>query len=291
MFPNQNLKHTKTVTFKKKIPEITKNQPSSLNNFRSKTVFPISSLKCKCETTPIKSNFGSFNTKSSTIEITNSRSNSINAIRRHSRKKDDYIQALYDKYDNLNKKLHYPCQTTKLVRKEHYLTPMPHMRKYSNNNLQQRLMSNAICNAIVLRRLEYNKHIRSIRINQKKKNLIPKKEIIEKKIPKFFPQKIYDISKVIFIQKMCKGYLARNVYHNIVRMKGRICLVETFCLLLKKDIFRARKRRVFTIFKKLFYEPFSVENELNFKDKLRILVTNNYYHFIQRRNSATSKEK
>ena len=289
MFSKISVSHKKTVTFRKINNESKRHELKKETNCRSKTVLPASSLKHKRDISIGKSTFASYNTKSSTLENSNSRSNSINEIHRQSHKKENYIQTLYDKYDNLNKKLNNQNTNTKLIKKnEQYLTPIPQICKTLNNNLQQSLRDKAISNAVVLRRLEYNKHLRGIK-TKSKKNIIQKKKTIKK--PKII-KKNYDISKVIEIQKVCKGYLTRKINYKIYRMKTRRCLVETFCLLLKRYFYEARKQKAFKKLKMLYHVPFkNIGSEMSFEDKLRILLANNYYNMFENGNYRLSEKK
>ena len=289
MFNNKNVNQRKTAGIKKVNTKTINNHHKKVSNIRSKTVIKVSTLKHNSPVSPKKSNLASFNTKSSTIENSNSRQNSTNAI--YDRKKD-YITILYDKYQNLNKKLHNISRYQKSTKKEQYLTPMPRTHNIYNSHLEKRLMNNAISNAILLRRLEYNKHIllEKNKKNKRNKIIIPPRKTSE--TSKSSIRKTYDVCKIITIQKMCKGFLARRVDKNIMRMKARVCLVETFCLLLGKNFNKAKKKIVFSRLKKLYHIPFNkIGIELSFKDRLRILLINKYYNFIEKINCEISAKK
>lgn len=222
---------------------------------------------------PINSHkYASINTKSSTIESLNNSKESKN----DSKIEDKYLSSLYNKYNYLKGKLNKEG-VIRQVKKSQLLTPIPSVKKKENEE-QGRLMNDAITNAIVLRRLEYDEYIK----NHKRKNSKKRKyknKYINKKI-QLVRKPSFDEHKVVEIQKMYKGFSTRVVNKSVYRLKVRLCLIETFCLLVSERFEAASKRLALDRLKKWFHEPFiDIDDEVGFRDKLQVKLCNNYYSF------------
>ena len=150
-----------------------------------------------------------------------------------------------------------------------HLTPLPLLRKKTNGEIL--VKSRDVEKAIVARRQEYNKYIKNLNKPKPKPKPRPK--------PKPKP-KVYDINKVLEIQRRYKGFQARNVNQIINRLKINLCVTELNCLILNNVFKHACKRISFYTLKLYYHDPFAhIENEVDFTDKLSMRLSNKYYNF------------
>ena len=148
------------------------------------------------------------------------------------------------------------------------LTPLPTLSQKKGENVDA--LSKDVQNAIMLRRQEYNDYIKSLNKPKPKK---PKPK------PKPKP-KVYNAKKVVYIQKMYKGFQTREVNQQINRLKVNLCVTELFCLLFKENFIHARKRLTFMLLRLYYHEPFvNICNEVDFFDRLTIKLSDRYYTF------------
>jgi len=159
----------------------------------------------------------------------------------------------------------------KVDTKKNLLTPIPMLQKKKGEQVD--VLSKDVQNAIMLRRQEYNDYIKSLNKPKVKKP----KPIKPKPKPK---EKVYDENKVIYIQKIFKGFSTRNVNQVINRLKSNLCCVELFCLLLSDDFNLAAKRLSFNLIKLYYFDPFDkIDNEINFNDRISMKLSNKFYNF------------
>ena len=223
---------------------------------------------------PSSKDITSLNTKRSTLE--NSKSRSKDKKRNtNGPTEQKYLSSLYNKYNYLQEKLN-KNNVVKILNKTQLLTPIPSVKKIQNK-VDGKLMNDAIKNAIILRRLEYNEYIKNSK-NLKK----PRRQIKNKKKIELIRKPSFDEDKVVEIQKVFKGYSTRVVNKSIIRLKIRTCLLETFCLICRKNYYSALKRVTLGKLKTLYYYPFiGINNEMSFRDKLQVKLANRYYNFVQ----------
>ena len=215
----------------------------------------------------------SFGTKNSTVENSRSHSKDKQSSSSPSRIEEKYISSLYNKYNYLKGKLNKD-HLIKITNKSQLLTPIPNVKKKAANKIQGKLMNEAISNAIILRRLEYNEYIKNAN------NLKPRKGKRKKKV-ELIRKPSFDEEKVVEIQKVYKGYSTRVVNKSVVRLKVRSCLMETFCLIYSKNFEHALKRLTLSNLKTLYLDPFiGINNEVSFSDKLQVKLANKYYNFV-----------
>jgi hypothetical protein len=144
-------------------------------------------------------------------------------------------------------------------------TPIPTLEKKNTKTLSgQQPNLKDVEKAIKLRRQQYNEYIKSLL-----------------KKPKHKPKpKIYDLNSVIFIQKMFKAYLVKNIEQKVTRLKINLCVTELFCLIFNHIFRHARRRITFYYFKNYYHDPFThIFTEVNFSDKLSMKLSDNYYNF------------
>ena len=95
------------------------------------------------------------------------------------------------------------------------------------------------------------------------------------------PKRVYnrsEVKKIIKIQKRFRGLAVRDIVHNVIRLKINYSVIETMCLLIARCYDSALKRIMFKTIKKIFHDPFSIDNEVCFEDKLEFRLPDKYYN-------------
>ena len=113
---------------------------------------------------------------------------------------------------------------------ENKLTPIPYINKRKlKNNLEKAELKNFQRNVVLMRRLEYTNKIQENKIKKKYKN---------------------QIKKIIFIQKIIRGYLVRKVIYQINIIKETLanffysihfCIMKKYFYLFKDNIYERKK--------------------------------------------------
>lgn len=126
-----------------------------------------------------------------------------------------------------------------------------------NKNKNTKVSNNVIKGAVYLKKLFFHENF-------------PKKKIKrERKI---------DVNKVIEIQKIFKGFVARNINSNIDRVKVRQCLIELFCLLLYGHWHMAKIRYYFYILKDCYITAkLYAGDEITFVDRITFKLPKCFY--------------
>ena len=162
-----------------------------------------------------------------------------------------------DKEENEEEALEELTNTIKAI-----FTPIPSLKKKSSKNVCD---TKDVEKAIKLRRKQYNEYLKQL--NKPKPKPKPK-------------PKVYDINKVIYIQKIYKAYRVADVNQNITRLKINSCVTELLCLILNHVFRHARRRIIFYMFKNYYHDPFTnIFTEVNFSDKLAMKLSDTYYNF------------
>lgn len=217
----------------------------------------------------INKDIDSYHTKTSTIESNKSQSKEKHSPSSTCEQK--YLTSLANKYNYLKRKLN-KNNYIKTQNKSQLIAPIPSVKQITDDKSEENLMDDVLSNAIILRRLEYDEFMHH------KNHLKPKRGKKNKKL-ELIRKPSFDEKKVIRIQKMYKGYASRVVNKNTLRMKIRMCLVETFCLICRKNYFVGLKRVTFARLKALYHDPFiGINNEMDLSDKLQVKLANKYYN-------------
>ena len=145
-------------------------------------------------------------------------------------------------------------------------TPIPSLIKKSS-----KLISSYPTNikdvekAINLRRIQYNEYLKAL--NRPKPKPKPK-------------PKVYDLEKVIEIQKLYRGFEIKNINQTINRLKINLCVTELLCLIFNYVFKHARRRITFYILKNYYHDPFTnIFEEVDFTDKMMMKLSDTYYNF------------
>lgn len=95
------------------------------------------------------------------------------------------------------------------------------------------------------------------------------------------PKRVYnksEIKRIIKLQKRFKGFAIREVEQKVRNLKVSKCLLEVLCLIIVRAFDNAKKKLMYLTLKSIFFDPFSINDEIYFKDKLDFKLPNKYYN-------------
>lgn len=101
-----------------------------------------------------------------------------------------------------------------------------------------------------------------------------------------------ELRKIIKLQKRFKGFAVREVEQKVRNLKVNNCLLEVLCLIACRVYDNAKKRLMFREIKKIYYNPFKIDDELDLKDKLDFKLPDKFYNMetIQKIDLAGKKK-